>query len=78
MSKHKNRYDETITDFCYVLNFDNYRMTIYKSGITPGYFLTEIEIDLDRYVTIKSLFPYQAFEQFKTDKIFRDCFGSTF
>jgi hypothetical protein len=70
VTKFENRYDDQFIDFRYILIFDNYIKTIYNSGYSLKYFLTGIEIYLDKFEKIKLLFPDYTIEQFRSDEKF--------
>ncbi len=70
VSKHTNRHYENMIDFSYVLFFENYQITLYKSEASSNYFLTAVEIDLRKNNRIESLFPYQTINQFRLDEDF--------
>jgi hypothetical protein len=70
VKKYVNVYDNNLRDFFYVLYFDSYQITIYKSATAERYFITGIEIDISKNIKIRSLFKYQTIEQFKMNKDF--------
>ena len=72
VSKHENKYDNSLKDFRYVLSFDSYQMILYKSETADKYFITEIEIDFTENQVIKSLFPFNNIDDFKEAYEFGD------
>jgi hypothetical protein len=68
--KQHNKYNEQLIEFCYILDLQAYKITLYKSAVSGKYYITEIEIDIDNNRNIKSLFKYQSIDQIKEDKEF--------
>jgi hypothetical protein len=70
VKRYNNKYDDRLNDFLYVLYFNSYQITLYKSATSEKYFITEIEIDANINTEIKSLFNDQAIDRLKVNKDF--------
>jgi hypothetical protein len=68
--RQRNIYDEQLVDFCYILDLQSYQITLYKSAMSNKYYIIEIEIDINKNITVKSLFMHQYLEQFKENEEF--------
>jgi adenylate cyclase class IV len=59
VKRYNNKYDDHLNDFLYVLYFNSYQITLYKSATSEKYFITEIEIDANIFYCLRSSYPNQ-------------------
>ena len=72
--KFLNERNNNLFDYYYILNNDNYRLSLFKGATSQRYYLEGITIKISASEFIYSLLPYRTIESYKGDKSFGTIF----